>query len=125
MQLEPTPVTNILIVDDQLLMRRSIIRLLDREHFQTHAVGDYAGAIEALEHQTFDLAIIDVVLPGMGGPELAGVLRQTLPGMAVLFMSGYDQGTAAKQGVGSADYFLQKPFSRAALLDCMERALEA
>lgn len=123
MLLEPSTARKILIVDDDALMRRSIVRLVGTETFEVHDVGDDAEAIDALEHETYDLAIIDVVLPGMTGPELAEVLRQVSPGMPVIFISGYDQGRVEQKGVEPTDNFLQKPFSRDDLHECMRRAL--
>ena len=124
MSAEPTTTKRVLIVDDEPLMRQSIVRLLGTR-FQVHDVGDDVEALDALEHHTFDLAIIDVVLPGISGPELAGRLRQTLPGMTVVFISGYDKNMLEDRGVDPADHFLRKPFTRDALLESMQKALEA
>ena len=55
--------------------------------------------------------ITDVVMPLMGGHELAERLGKNRPDMSVLYMSGYDEEMVADQGVvGLARIFLQKPF---------------
>lgn len=65
---------------------------------------NYAGPIHLL--------VTDVVMPNLGGPELATRLLETRPGIKVLFMSGYSEFISAGHvGLGPFTYFLQKPFS--------------
>jgi DNA-binding NarL/FixJ family response regulator len=62
------------------------------------------------------LLITDVVMPGMGGRELAESLRALHPGLKVLFVSGYTDDAVVRHGIVEAtDAFLQKPFSPLAL----------
>jgi len=71
-----------------------------------------------------DLVLTDLVMPGMGGHELAGELSQRHPEMKILFMSGYTEDSAARRDIllkGSA--FLQKPFSVADLSNAVQQAL--
>ena len=71
-----------------------------------------------------DLVLTDLVMPGMGGYELAGELAQRHPAVRMLFMSGYTEDSAARRDIllqGSA--FLQKPFSVADLSNAVHQAL--
>jgi CheY-like chemotaxis protein len=76
-----------------------------------------ANGVEALavaDHHAgrIDIAITDVVMPRMGGPELVGKLREKRPDIAVIFMSGYTSATALENAkIGSDAVLLNKPFS--------------
>lgn len=81
-----------------------------------HRVLDATDGVHALEILEADgghgpdLLVTDVVMPRMGGAELAKKLRQARPGLAVLFLSGYpDQRMVLGQFDGDAA-FLKKPF---------------
>jgi DNA-binding NtrC family response regulator len=80
---------------------------------------------EALEldsdSDTVDILLTDVVMPGLGGPELAAKLRKRRPGLRVLYMSGYTRpGFSANGTLGAGASFLQKPFT----FDLLRRQLE-
>jgi CheY-like chemotaxis protein len=71
-----------------------------------------------------DLLLTDVVMPRMGGHELADRLRGSLPGLRIVFMSGYVGDQAGKDALsGEAAAFLQKPFSPKALAGMVRNAL--
>jgi eukaryotic-like serine/threonine-protein kinase len=108
----------ILLVEDERLVRNSVRRLLKRMGFEVLAA---EGAAEALalaqEHgDRINLVITDVLMPDVSGPELAAQLRQHLPHIKLMYMSGYTDGHLAAHGVledGVA--LLQKPFTSAEL----------
>ena len=59
-----------------------------------------------------DLVVTDVVMPGMGGRQLAERLRERAPELRVLFMSGYTTDEVLRQGIEAERvHFLQKPFT--------------
>jgi two-component SAPR family response regulator len=71
-----------------------------------------------------DLVVSDVVMPHMGGAELAARLRSMNPGVRVLFMSGYtERGATFQLTPGSS--FLQKPFTAAMLAHRVRELLDA
>ena len=58
------------------------------------------------------LLLTDVVMPGMGGPELAKILKRVRPKMKILFMSGYTEEAIIQHGVLAVNSeLIQKPFS--------------
>ena len=60
---------------------------------------------------TIPLLVTDIVMPGMGGPELAAAVRKHRPETKVLFISGYSERAFSSHGILDADAgFLQKPF---------------
>jgi CheY-like chemotaxis protein len=73
-----------------------------------------------------DLLITDVVLTEMKGTELAALLRERMPGLRILFTSGYTDEITFQNGVlAQGDAFLQKPYSRNALASKVREILDA
>src|SRR4051812_19594874 len=104
----------VLLVDDDDAVRRLAAQVLGDEGY---LVVEAAGPAEALaiceRGDVFDLLVTDVSMPGMSGRELAREICVLRPGIPVLFISGYDDSLV--HGGASADPFLAKPFSAAAL----------
>ncbi len=89
---------------------------------------DGIEGLEAAEHEygQLDLLITDLVMPRMGGVELAAKLQATLPELRVLFLSGHAEPTATPVSAEvHAARFLQKPFETEALLAEVRRLLES
>jgi PAS domain S-box-containing protein len=105
----------VLVVEDEPGVRRIVVRVLRSLGYVVIDAPD-AGSALALEatrsEQPIHLLLTDVVMPGMGGRELADAIRARRPQLAVLFMSGYTDDDLLRHGVSSArDAFLQKPFT--------------
>ena len=72
-----------------------------------------------------DLVLTDVVMPGMGGRELAQQVAERWPEMKVLFMTGYTEDSVVRRTVAEgAIPLVQKPFTPAALLDKVRTTLD-
>lgn len=114
----------ILLVEDDPAVREIVIEFLRSAAYYVLEASDSreALAIVRQESRSVDLLVTDIVLPGQNGPELAGVLREFAPQMRTLFISGYPSDSVG--GTRSVS-FLAKPFSRAALLQAVRRALSA
>ena len=104
----------VLVVEDQAEVRKFATAALNAYGYR---VVQAETASEALlcceqERERVDLVLTDVVMPGIGGGELAARLRKRWPGIKVLFMSGYAGDAVTHHGVleQSAE-FIQKPFS--------------
>jgi CheY-like chemotaxis protein len=104
-------IETVLLVDDTDSLREMIDRVLVGFGYQVLMASDGAEALEVSEnhHGQIDLLLSDVVMPGIGGPELAIRLRMRRPTLRVLLMSGYDEHSL---GAGGASYasFIAKPF---------------
>ncbi len=107
----------ILLVEDEPHVRSLAARVLRQAGYGVleAADGTQALAIAADGAARFDLLLTDVVMPRLGGVELAARLRETRPGLRVVFMSGYTERGAAFQDLGEGSTFLQKPFTPALL----------
>lgn len=80
---------NVLIVDDELLLLRSLRRRLQRAGHQVVLATNGREALEALAHADFDVVLTDVRMPELDGLELARRLARLHPTLPVLFMSGH------------------------------------
>jgi DNA-binding response OmpR family regulator len=80
--------------------------------------------LAAVYPEPIDLVITDVVMPELGGTELAERLRRTRPEVVVLFMSGYTEDELVRRGVADGRMLLlEKPFSPATLNRRVREAL--
>ncbi|AMV25727.1 Blue-light-activated protein [Gemmata sp. SH-PL17] len=114
----------ILLVEDEDAVR-SITRLsLAGQGYKVVAVGSGAEALRAAERGTgpIDLLVTDVVMPEMGGRQLAEALRQRAPDLRVLYMSGYTDEVVLRSD--RVEAFLQKPFSPQALVGKVRDVLD-
>jgi PAS domain S-box-containing protein len=103
----------ILLVEDDEGVRTFAEKALTRHGYRVLVAASPAAALDLVQSRAdpIDLLIVDVVLPGRSGPELATELGRLRPGVPVLFISGYFDGVVAAHGlVAKPSHFLQKPF---------------
>ena len=113
----------ILFAEDEVLLQKSLGRVLRGAGYTVlHANnGDAALAVAASGEHQIDLLITDLVMPKMGGPELARALRAIHPNLPVLFISGYSNSWVGE--TGQAAKLLQKPFLPEDLLNAIDDVL--
>lgn len=118
----------VLVVEDEVSLRRLAERVLKGLGYQALVVGSGAEALEVAEKMSPppDLLLTDVVLPGgMQGHEIATKLRSLLPHVLVLYMSGYALDTKTRaQEIEDGAGFLQKPFTPDELGKAVRDALD-
>jgi CheY-like chemotaxis protein len=118
----------ILLVEDNVGLRRLATRMLAAAGYTVLGAATGEEALRALaRHEApVPLLLTDVVMPGMGGRELAERSAQTHPEMKVLYMSGYTSDTIVRHGVLEAQVpFLNKPFTQAVLLQKVREVLDS
>ena len=117
----------ILLVEDDDGLRGMAAEILRSQGYSVYTVAhivDFESSVEKLP--PCDLLVTDVVMPKMRGPELAGRVGQLWPGIKVLYMSGHTTDAIVHQGVlDEGLFFLQKPFTRAALVAKVREVLDA
>ena len=89
----------VLCVDDDPAYLRSLARLLSRRGYQVSAFDDAQRALEAVDWVRPDVALVDIMLPGMGGLDLAEKIREKSDGrIPVVFLTGLDSDEAYYEG---------------------------
>jgi two-component system cell cycle sensor histidine kinase/response regulator CckA len=117
----------VLLVEDEIGVRHLSKRILDNAGYRVLEAADGAEAERLFaEHAaTIDLVVTDVIMPGCGGPELLARLQLRVPGLRVLYMSGYTEKVAAMTaGIGRGLPFVQKPFTSADFVRHVREALD-
>ncbi|MNH99831.1 Blue-light-activated protein [compost metagenome] len=103
----------VMLVEDDAAVRMLVLDLLKELGYRAHEAEDAKDALPVLESDLrVDLLVTDVGLPGMNGRQLAEIARQHRPGLKVLFMTGYAQIAAERQGfLEEGMDMVTKPFS--------------
>ena len=113
----------VLIVDDEpavLSLLRTVLKQGKFEVVEARAADD---ALNLLEHESVDLVISDIRMPGMSGIELLDELREWDMDLPVIFISGKGTDREWAQAVqSSASALIEKPFKKEALLKAVQKA---
>ena len=118
----------ILVVDDDDLVRRSISKILERNGYKVLAASGSGEALDvARQHgERIALIILDVLMPGLTGPELGRRLFDLNLPAKLLFVSGYSpESVQIEEARVRADLLLQKPFSQAVLLERVRQLMHS
>ncbi|NJD18529.1 MAG: response regulator, partial [Gemmatimonadetes bacterium] len=116
----------ILIVEDEPLVRDLSARVLERSGYQVLLATGGHEALGILRNLSapIDLLVTDLVMPGIMGHELAARVREALPDLPVLYMSGFADGALMDRLAGDDGVvMLQKPFTPERLLQAVRRTL--
>jgi CheY-like chemotaxis protein len=98
----------ILVVENEDGLRRVVVEVLRGSGYVVTPASHGLAALDILEREAHDLVITDVVMPRMGGAELAERMAERQPGLPVLFMTGYVDQSSRESLKGAA--VLVKPF---------------
>ena len=115
----------ILIVDDEPVVRDSLGKWFTEEGFTVRAVGSAQEALNAFQPHTWDVALLDIKMPGMDGIELQNRLREADPDLIVIIMTGYASVETAIHALKQGAYdYICKPFEPDELVHTINNALE-
>ena len=123
---EPRRMPTILLVEDEPGIRALVRKILRREHYAVLEAGSAEEAmnVAAAQEGRIDLLVTDVILPGMSGRDLAEGMRESLPDLKVLYVSGFTPDESVRAGAfPPGAKFLQKPFTLSALVGKVREAL--
>jgi DNA-binding NtrC family response regulator len=127
---EPAPTRGterVLLVEDEDGVRALAARVLAEQGYAVEEARNGLEALGVLERPDhgIDLVLTDVVMPDMGGVELADRVASVHPNVRIVYMSGYSEGDKLHPGVRESPYpFLQKPFSPESLAVRIREALD-
>ncbi len=117
-----SPVRKVLVIDDERVVCNSCGRALRQEGYKVSVATDGQAAIEKASHETFDVIIVDLKMPGLCGMDVLRTLRRKMPEARVVVITGFSSVASeieARQ-LGASDY-LPKPFTPKELTETMER----
>ena len=118
----------VLVVEDQADVRALLTQVLRGQGYTVLEAANGAEAIQVAEAHApalIDLLLTDVVMPRMGGKEVAATITARDPHVKVLFMSGYTHGAIVQNGqLEQGIAFLHKPFTPAALIRKVREVLD-
>jgi len=116
--------SKILIVDDEEAVRFFIADALSRAGWEVHEAGSGEAALAALSEQPFDVMLLDLRMPGMGGLTVMRQAKERWPEVMIIIMTAYASLDSAIEAVrqGALDY-LRKPCSVDDILSCVNRAM--
>ncbi|MDD5091158.1 MAG: response regulator [Candidatus Wallbacteria bacterium] len=113
---------SILIVDDEVLIRKILSEILAREGFEVFAADCGEQALEFLEKKAVDFILLDIKMPGIDGMEVLRRLQPKLSNTIVIMISGHGNYQHAVEAVKAGAFdFIEKPFSIPALLSALEK----
>jgi PAS domain S-box-containing protein len=121
---KPQRPLSVLVIDDDPDVRAFIAAALEEQGYRVRQAGDGKQGIAQAEREPADLVIIDFIMPGMSGAEVADRILGENPGQPILFVSGYSETEAVKRIAPDAP-LLAKPFRAEALEKAVRGALNA
>jgi len=106
----------ILVVEDDVALRETLVYNLGKQEYKVQAVGDGISALETARRDQPDLVLLDLMLPGMDGIEVCRILRQEM-NVPILILTARDDEIDRVVGLEiGADDYITKPFSMRELL---------
>lgn len=116
---------DVLITEDEDILRRNLMVILNSAGYNTVAANNGADAIGLLKRRRFDLVITDLIMPYGAGEEVMRYITDNLPDTEIIIITAYPSIDNAVEAlkVGVADYFI-KPFKTPDLIKSIERIFE-
>ena len=114
----------ILVIDDEAIVRASCQRTLEPAGFAVDMAPDGLEGIKMLKRKKYDLVLTDLKMPNMDGLEFSGRIAKEHPDTRVMLITGYSTlDTAINAREKGIYYYLEKPFTPDRLLEAINEAL--
>ena len=115
----------IIIIEDEFIMRQGIKYMLDWEQEGFRFVGEAKDGTEGLrliEEKRPDIVLLDMVIPGLSGMELANIIHEKYSEIQFIVLSGYDNFEYVKSTLlnGAVDYILKPTINPTNLLQALK-----
>lgn len=118
---------DILVVEDDDVVRKFVVQTLAQQGYRVLEASGGEEALKLLAKEAFtpELLLTDLVMRGMNGKELYDRVKELLPGIRVVYMSGYARNILSNHGAAPEGIaFLQKPFTLQVLIDKVAEAMQ-
>ena len=114
----------VLVIDDEQFVRDLLQDFFTKMEFSVVAAADGSSGIAACRRAEFDVALVDLKMPGKSGIEVLGELRRIDPSLPVIVMTGYPTIDSSIEAIrqGAYDYII-KPFKLQQLKELVDRAV--
>jgi FixJ family two-component response regulator len=112
------------VIDDEAPCRDGLARLLTAAGLEARAFASARQFLDSSDCDKVSCVVSDILMPGVNGLELQAVLRDRMPHVSILFVTGYGEipDTVSAMKAGAVD-FLEKPVRGAELLEATHRAI--
>ncbi len=117
----PVPLS-VLVIDDDPDVRGFIVEALEEQGYHVREASDGHAGLAEVRRRKPDLVVLDFIMPGLSGADVAGQVRAEAPDLPILFVSGYSETDAVKRTAPDAP-ILTKPFRAEALQKAVRGAL--
>lgn len=116
----------ILIVDDEDIVLKSCLRVLQKLDYEIETAYSGQTALDQLDKKKYDIVVTDLMMPGMDGMQLLEEIKKRYPEMIVIIFTGYATVDTARQALkaGAFDY-IPKPFTPDELRNVLEHAVKS
>jgi DNA-binding response OmpR family regulator len=103
---------NILVLEDQVEIREFIVINIKRENHNVYVAGTGEKALEIVRNENIDLAVLDIMLPGIDGLEVCKEIRRNNKYMGIIMLTAKGLDSDKEEGfLSGADDYIMKPFS--------------
>jgi CheY-like chemotaxis protein len=114
----------ILIVEDEVIIRKNFSHVLRAEGYEVEEATSGIQALELLEYQQFDLVITDVIMPRLGGLELAARVHARAPQTPIILLTAYPLSESKTAALPEVVEILMKPIDLDVLVSTVKRLLQ-
>jgi len=116
---------NILIVDDEHSIRELCKELLEEEGYKTTLAVDGQDALDKMDYEVYDLFIIDMAMPRLGGFELMKLIKRKQPLAVIIVLTGFSSIEGAVKAVHAGAFqYLSKPINADELFEVVKAGLQ-
>ncbi len=101
----------LLLVDDEIDFVATLAERLSLRNIDADWVTSAKDAEAIIQTRHYDLAVLDVKMPGMSGRDLKKIIEKRIPGIKTIYLTGHGSEEDYKAGVAEAEYYLMKPIN--------------